>query len=422
MTLPCVPVDADAGVVLRLAANAECAAQAIGADGFQAVIGGPFAAGLLSALVTIFVAIIGYRLVLGTAPGFSEGIGRVLRLGFVLALVTGWPAFQTLVYDTATRAPEELAATILPAAGLSPGEGLPYRVQQVYDSMRLGANGDPRSGDPQQTAQPGASSTQQPGGTTTPSVAPGSSGQPGLGALPQTASIFAVATVGTISALHLAIGFLLAVAPLAILALLFDGTLGLFNGWLRALVGIALAGLATTIVTAVALIPIEQEVVRLQGWRGGGVLAVVDPQALPTLVLATAVAVLIATLAAVRMGSALRYAPGLGGRSAASSSRTSHMASNVATMNSTMSSLTHSTAIPGRDRATGVAEALAMSVRREQRMGEGTAMATAGGRGGVPAGGRGDQVGAVVTGPASAVRRTTLRRSRSATNRDRVGR
>lgn len=420
MTLPCVPVDADAGAVLRLAANAECAAQAIGADGFQAVIGGPVAAGLLSALVTIFVAIIGYRLVLGTAPGFSEGITRVPRLGFVLALVTGWPAFQTLVYDTATRAPEELAATILPAAGLSPGEGLPYRVQQVYDAMRLGANGDPRSGDPQQAAQNGASATPQ--ASATPTAAIGNNGQPGLGALPQTASIFAVATVGTISALHLAIGFLLAVAPLAILALLFDGTLGLFNGWLRALVGTALAGLAATIVTAVALIPIEQEVVRLQGWRGGGVLAVVDPQALPTLVLASAVAVLISTLAAVRMGSALRYAPGLGGLSAASSSRTSHMASSVATMNATTSSLTHSKVIPGRDRATGVAEALAMSVRREQRMGEGAAMATAGGRGGVPAGGRVDQGGAVVTGPASAVRRTTLRRSRSATNRDRMGR
>lgn len=421
MTLPCVPVDADAGVVLRLAANAECAAQAIGADGFRAVIGGPVAAGLLSALVTIFVAIIGYRLVLGTTPGFAEGIGRVLRLSFVLALVTGWPAFQTLVYDTATRAPEELAATILPAAGLASGEGLPYRVQQVYDAMRLGANGDPRSDEPQQAAQPGGSA-QQPGGTATPNVASGNSGQPGLGALPQTASIFAVATVGTISALHLAIGVLLAVAPVAILALLFDGTLGLFNGWLRALVGTALAGLAATIVTAVALIPIEQEVVRLQGWRGGGVLAVVDPQALPTLVLATAVAVLVATLAAVRMASALRYAPGLGGRSAASSSRTSHTASSMATMNSTTSSLTHSTAIPGRDRATGVAEALAMSVRREQRAGEGSAMATAAGRAGLPISGRGDRGEAVVTGPASAVRRTTLRRSRSATNRDRMGR
>jgi type IV secretion system protein VirB6 len=345
----------------------------------------------------------------------------VLRLGFVLALVTGWPAFQTLVYDTSTRAPEELAATILPTIGLSPGEGLPARVQQVYDAMRLGANGDPHASDPQSAAQPGASATPQANGATTPSVVPGNSGQPGLGALPQTASIFAVATVGTISALHLAIGILLAVAPLAILALLFDGTLGLFNGWLRALVGTALASLAATIVTAVALIPIEQEVVRLQGWRGGGVLAVVDPQALPTLVLATGLAMLVATLAAVRMGGALRYAPGLSERSAASSSRTSRMASSVATM-STTSALTQKTAIPGRDRATGVAEALAMSVRREQRTGKSMAMTATAGRGGMPTGGRGDQGSAMVTGPASAVRRTSLRRSRSTTNRDRVGR
>uniref|UniRef100_UPI00313D9058 type IV secretion system protein n=2 Tax=Pseudomonadota TaxID=1224 RepID=UPI00313D9058 len=89
------------------------------------------------------------------------------------------------------------------------------------------------------------------------------------------------------------LGILLALAPLAILALLFDGTLGLFNGWMRALVGVALGGLAATIVTAVMLIPIEQEVLRLQGWRGGGVLAVVDTQALPTLVLACAMAMLV---------------------------------------------------------------------------------------------------------------------------------
>lgn len=421
MTLGCFPVDADAGVVLRLAANAECAAQAIGANGFQAVIGGPVAAALLSALVTILVAIIGYRLVLGTAPGFGEGVGRALRLGFVLALVTGWPAFQTLVYDIATDAPEQLAATILPAAGLSPAETLPERVQRVYDALRLGANGDPRSGDPQQPAQPGGSATPAAGGTPTAAL-PGNAGQPGLGALPQTASIFAVATVGTISALHLAIGILLAVAPLAILALLFDGTLGLFDGWLRALTGMALAGLAATIVTAMALLPVEQEVVRLQGWRGGGVLAVVDPQALPTLVLATAIAMLVATLAAVRMGGALRFAPGSGDRSPANDGRISRIASSVATTSLTTSTLTQPAAILGRDRAAGVAEALAASVRREQRSGGGASMAIAGGRAGMPTGGRDDQRVATASEPASVVRRTILRRSRSATNRDRVGR
>lgn len=422
MTLSCTPVDADAGVVLRLAANAECAAQAIGADGFQAVMGGPVSAGMLSTLITIFVAIIGYRLVLGTAPGLSEGIGRVLRLGLVLALVSGWPAFQTLVYDTATAAPEELAATILPAAGLSQGEGLPHRVQQVYDAMRLGASGDPRSGDSRQAAQSGTPATPQANGTPNTSAQSGNAGQPGLDAFPGTASIFAVATVGTISALHLAIGFLLAVSPLAILALLFDGTLGLFDGWLRALVGTAFAGLAATIVTAVALIPIEQEVVRLQGWRGGGVLAVVDTQALPTLVLATTIAMLVATLAAVRMGGALRYAPGLVALRSANADRTRHVTSTTNSAGSIVPSLTRTAAIPARDRATGVAEALAISARREQQTGESVVTTLAKGNAVLPVGARGGQGGSMAAGSVAARRRTTLRRSRSATNRDRVGR
>lgn len=419
MTLACVPVDSDAGVVLRLAANAECAAQAIGSDGFQAMIGGPVATGLLSALVTIFVALLGYRLLLGTTPGFGEGMGRLLRLGFVLALVTGWPAFQTLVYRTATDAPEELAATILPAAGLSATD-LTSRVQAVYDSMRLGANGDPRSGDPQQATQDGQGATPQ-AGAATGSASSSVSSQPGLGAMPQSASVFAVVTTGTISALHLAIGFLLAVAPLAILGLLFDGTLGLFNGWLRALVGTALAGLAATIVTAVALIPIEQEIMRLQGWRGSGVLAVVDTQAVPTLVLASAVAMLVAVLAAIRMGGALRYAPGIGRGSVERGQRGDRTAWTIPSAGAATAPLTTPASVSGRDRAAGVAESLAMTVRREQRMGEAIAAGRVGGRTIVSTIGQQDQGALASAAQAAGIRRTTLRRSRSATARDRVG-
>lgn len=420
MTLACMPVDGDAGVVLRLAANAECAAQAIGSDGFQAVIGGPVATGLLSALVTIFVALLGYRLVLGTTPGFGEGMGRLLRLGFVLALVTGWPAFQTLVYRTATEAPEELAATILPAAGLSATD-LPSQVQAVYDAMRLGANGDPRFGDPQQATQQGQGATPQ-AGAATGTASSSASSQPGLGAMPQSASVFAVVTTGTISALHLAIGFLLAVAPLAILGLLFDGTLGLFNGWLRALVGAALAGLAATIVTAVALIPIEQEIGRLQGWRGGGVLAVVDSQAVPTLVLASAVAMLVAVLVAIRMGGALRYAPGIGS-SSGENRRWGGRDNSMPTSSRAASGpvTTPMIAVSGRDRATGVAEALAMTVRREQRMGEAIVAGRVGGRTIVATIGQQNQGALAPAVQAAGMRRTTLRRSRSATARDRVG-
>lgn len=420
MTLACIPVDADAGVVLRFAANAECAARTIGSDGFQAMTGGPVAAGLLSALVTIFVAIIGYRLVLGNAPSFDEGIGRVLRLGIVLALVTGWPAFQTLVYDTATRAPEELAAAILPAAGLSP-TSLPERVQAVYDAIRLGANGDPRLTDPQQGALTGASSNQQNGASAVATQQQPNNGQPGLGALPQTASLFAVATIGTLAALHLAVGILLAVAPLAILALLFDGTLGLFNGWARALLGIALGGLAATIVTAVMLIPIEQEVLRLQGWRGGGVFVVVDAQALPTLVLAGAMAMLVAVLAAVRMGSALRYAPGMaaGGGPVARHDRRSDLVVPMAPQGAPGG--VRNVAMPGRDRAEGVAEALATTVRREQRSAASGSAGEAGTRGAKITNRQQDRQVSIAVGQGMAARRTMMRRSRVAALRDRVG-
>lgn len=128
MTLSCAAPNPDLGIALRLSDYLDCQARAIGENGFEALVGGPMAASLLSGLVTIFVALIGYRLILGRTPGIDDGVGWAVRLGVVLALVTSWPAYQILVYNVAVDAPAQLSRFILPAAGL-PDEGLAGRVQ-----------------------------------------------------------------------------------------------------------------------------------------------------------------------------------------------------------------------------------------------------------------------------------------------------
>ena len=115
-----------------------------------------------------------------------------------------------------------------------------------------------------------------------------------------------ISTMGLAGALRIAIGFLLAVAPLAIMSLLFRGTNGLFVGWVRALAGAALGLVAATIVTAIHLVAVESEIAHMIAVGAGQDSATIDTQALATVVMFFALVALVTTLAAIRMGSALR--------------------------------------------------------------------------------------------------------------------
>lgn len=364
MTVACSLPNGDLGIALRLSTFLDCQARALGENGFQAFAGGPVVAGLLSGLVTIFVALVGYRMVLGTTPDLRDGIGWAVRLGIVLTLATGWPAFQTVVYHVAVDGPDEIAAILLPAAGL-PAEAIDSRIQQAYDTIRLGSTERPSFVSPtQDTAADGQAGASVLGPS--PGARFGPLGQP---ALPQTASWFVISTLGMIGALRVAAGILLAVAPLAILALLFDATLGLFSGWVRALVGSALALVAATIVATLDLLMVESELGHLQSVVGG--FSVVDPQALTTIVLAFAPVMLVAVWAGVRMASAFRI-PGLYFPASAGVDRRS---STVSSMSGIVPAMVteerqgNNGGTVAQTRVQSVADALATSVRREQGVG-----------------------------------------------------
>ena len=119
MTVVCLGPDTALGVAYRLSAYLDCQARALGENGFQAVAGGAMGTALLTGLITVFIALIGYRLLLGHMPDVRDGVGWAVHLGIVLALVTSWPAFQALVYRVAVDAPPSIAAVLLPASGLA---------------------------------------------------------------------------------------------------------------------------------------------------------------------------------------------------------------------------------------------------------------------------------------------------------------
>jgi type IV secretion system protein VirB6 len=350
MTILCSEPDTSLGVASRLSTYLDCQARALGENGFQALAGGAMGTALLSGVVTVFVALIGYRLMLGRTPDVRDGVGWAVRLGIVLALVTSWPAFQALVYRVAVDAPVHIAAVLLPASGLA-GEGLDERVQQGYDTLRLGITDGVTVAPTAQAGQPAVAA------------------RPVLGEpRPKTASLLVIATAGLAGALRIAIGFLLAVAPLAIMSLLFSGTNGLFIGWIRALAGLALGLVASTVVTAIHLVAVEGELAHLQaaGLAQAGVET--DPQALTTVVLFFALVAVIATLAGIIMGSALRlpraYAP------LPSMLLVRERAEAQPAVRETVVRGQAAAGVPGpvaHARANAVAEVLSSAVHREQR-------------------------------------------------------
>lgn len=352
MTVVCAELDPSAGVALRLSAFLDCQARALGENGFQAFAGGAIGTSILSGLITIFVALIGYRLILGESPGLRDGVSWTVRLGFVLALVTSWPAFQTLFYQVAIEGPREVADVILPASGL-PSEGLEWRVQQAYDTIRLGS---------------GTLTQQLPNSANVPAeVVEVVQRRQFQEALPRTSVLFVLTTTGFTAALRIAAGFLLAIGPIAIMSLLFDATLGLFNGWIRALAGMAVATVASMVVTALNLLMVESELARLQALQRSPLAQAPDAQSLSVIVLLFALIMLVTVFAAVRMMNAFR----LPWRRSHEISRTAQSSRSPSTVPvaapfSTREPLAAYGGVTLQTRGNAVSDSLAATVRREQ--------------------------------------------------------
>jgi type IV secretion system protein VirB6 len=150
------------------------------------------------------------------------------------------------------------------------------------------------------------------------------------------------------------------------MALLFDATLGLFSGWIRALAGMAIASLAAVIVTAIELVIVEGQIAYLQAVRSYSP-QMMDPQALTTIVIVFAVVMLVTTLAATRMTGAFRLQ-----RSRSSRESRDERAPDVVRRPGYPAQQAAQEAIAGRSptysqtKVADVAGALAATVRREQ--------------------------------------------------------
>jgi type IV secretion system protein VirB6 len=251
----------DDGVIRGVLATVECQTRVYAESGYQALTtGSPVFQGAVTAVLTIYVALIGYRMLFAQGSArLSDTPGIALKIGLILALVTSWSAFQTLVFDVADRAPEEIAAIVsapLTEGGASlasrPVDGL----QAAYDEF---SNTGAAYG---KLAGPNAKGYSSPQAAAAEATA-GASG------------ILFLSSAGVISAATLAIGVLTAIGPLFVVLALIPATRGLFVGWMRAMAAAALTPLVAWLLIVLMLSVIEPWVDTLTAQRVSNRL---DPQ------------------------------------------------------------------------------------------------------------------------------------------------
>lgn len=366
MTATC-PAIADAQFLTSVLAHVDCQAQNLGEGGYLAM-SAPGAPGTLlrTGAIAIFVAVIGYRLLLGETPTLRDALLAALKVGIVLALTTSLPAFRALVYDVTMHAPAELAATIGAPAGLPGADGgMAPRLQLIDDQLAeltvIGAGRPSNTDLIVGSTEPLTSAQQAEQQRRLGDLASHARWDPArdLSLLGSARTLFLVTVIGGMAVVRLVSGLLLALTPLFAIFLMFDGTRGLFEGWVRGLVGAALGALAVAIVLGVELALVGPWLGAVMDLRHQEIATPAAPVELLVLALIFALTTVAVLIAAARMAAGFRMPPAWRGWRDAVVDRIG-MQDTISRRRANATS-----ADVERSRALAIADAVAASQRRE---------------------------------------------------------
>lgn len=403
--MPCMVMPDTGTFASSLVAYADCQARTIGEQGYLALAApGSSISQLIVILITILVALFGYRLLLGGVPTLREGVMTLVKVGLTVALATGWPAYQALVYDVVIQAPGELGTTIGGAAGLPGADGdLSAHLDAVDQQFQLLSIYN--------VSRPVAA---PPLGTAPPPLFAGFD----VFALGSARVLFLIGAVGSYVATRLIAGLVLALGPLFLAFLLFDTTRGLVEGWIKVLSGAMLGTLATSIILGTELALLEPWLANLIAVRGGDAAITGAAAQLLAATVIFAVTLLAAIAASAKLSWSLRLpitSAGLGSgptRSRASETTTSILGDRGEGI---LQSVPRSRAFAIADAVTMLdhRESAALAVINNGSIGPESAVSVSG----MTSGARNEMTGRTASNPLSR-RRTGTRVSASAKRRD----
>ena len=169
----------------------------------------------LTLLLVLYVAGFGVSLMLGRSNlGVRALVPKMMTLGLVLTFATSFVAFSTLFYNIFVGGPDWIAGILTGVRGESATGVFAQKLDVVFLAVQQ-ASGDAKD----------ISAFSPPG-------------MMWIGAM-----LLLLGTVGLLVTARIALALLLAVGPIFVVLALFEGTRGLFTGWLKGLTMMALAPL-----------------------------------------------------------------------------------------------------------------------------------------------------------------------------------
>jgi type IV secretion system protein VirB6 len=287
------------GFVSSMVHFVDCEAQTLGSAPYQALSApGSTLSIVLSGFLTIFVALIGYNLLLGRNYTIRDGTLAAVKIGAVFALATSWPVYRTLVYELVIDGPAEIVGDIGRPAGVSGSDGTVLQKLDDVDAAmaQLAVLG----------AGPLPSDLQDSNGRY---VAPPPFAGFNAFALGGSRILFLITAIAGLAAVRAIAALMLALGPFFIAFLMFDNTRGLFEGWIRVLAGAALATIGVTITLGMQLTLVEPWLANVIARRIAGEGLPSVPTELLAITCVFAILVLAIVAGCMRLTRSFRLAP-----------------------------------------------------------------------------------------------------------------
>lgn len=272
----CAAINPAAGSAETMVNTVDCYMQSNVQAGYANLLGpgSMFSYGLTIAL-TLYVALVGYRLIFGRSTlSMGEMMPRMVLIGAVLALTSNWATYQVLIYDVLTDGPQEIVSTINPAAGKAGSitERVDMLSGRMVDLADAWTEFDAR---PEQSMPTGLTLEPEalPATATgiTAFVAPKDSLGPNM--LLLSALLLVLASAGVLVVAKIILGLLLLLGPIFAVLGLFAATRGLTLGWGRAAVLMALVPVMAMMTSAGAVALLEPVLTEMYVAAGQGIFS-----------------------------------------------------------------------------------------------------------------------------------------------------
>ena len=198
----------------------------------------------LTILLTLYVALLAINLLTGrSALRLSVLTPKMMTLGLTLTFVTSWIAYQSVVWNLAVGAPDEIAGVLLGTKG-SATVMFAQRLDLFFNAISGAAASIPVETTANLTLASPAN------------------------ILSLASLILLLGTVGVLVVCRLVLTALLILGPVFIVLALFQNTRGLFEGWLKSVAMFALVPLLTVVIGSGALMAMDPMIADLS--NGGG--------------------------------------------------------------------------------------------------------------------------------------------------------